>query len=460
MTERLPSWLLDASFTSPPANEVQLVTLQPSRSSSGWPLAQDIFMHIADVSAANALELKTKVWIDGVLAFDRSGGMPYFKPGYDGPGSNFQVKASPGSGVNDVHQINIDLTSLFASKATVEVRVAARSTGAYSLDESYSFTTRDTEAPTVTGVVATEPMRVEVTFDEPVQMDDEAGGALDPANYILIGVTPPYYLPVSFTLERVENYKVELVPDQELSHGRTYKLAVDGVKDTSGNPVVPSETEFVAANLLEPGRDFDLWLKIPAKLRRRDTSLTGSSPGDTEKLLACFQDVVDLLFYDVDLARWLYDVDRAPMDSINLLLEQFGNPFKLDLTDLQKRKLLRNLIAMYRQKGTEVGIINAIYFFMGVTVTITKPLARSWRLGYDKLGFTTRLGPSDSAARFTFWVNCPVSLTTAERKTMNDVIRLMKAAHEHHLILEPTPPPPLTWRLGYHKLGIETRLGG
>lgn len=461
MTEKnLPAIYLDASFTGSKASEIVPIVQDPYPDETNVPVDTLIKIDIADIDPGAWMRTVTKVWINDVLALDRGGTPPYFKTGFNGPGSGIFLVPSYTSVKIDIHRITIDPTFLFDSEQEVRVRVWAQSYLGHTMDMEYKFICADIVDPEISDVVAVSPTRVEVSFNEPMQMDTLDGGALNPDNYTLTGVTTPYYLPSFFTVEQIANYKVALVFPQELSHGQSYKLAVSGVKDTSGNTVVSSETTFTAANLLEPDRDFDLWSKIPLQHQRWDTSLTGSSPGDTEKLLQCFQDLVDLAWYDSDLLKRMYDIDLAPMDSINLLLEQLGNPFKFDLTDLQKRKLLQNLIYIYRQKGTEAGIINAIFFFMGITVTITVPLTRSWRLGYDKLGYTTYLGPSDSAARFTFWVNCPIALTTDERKQMNDIIKLMKVAHEHHVIKEPTPPPPATWRLGYHKLGIETRLGG
>lgn len=459
MTEMyLPAIYVDAGFTGAVDDAVVFCRLEPMASSVGWPLDTGIYILIADISAGNALDTKTKVWVNDELAFEQ-GGAPQFKSGWDGGGSSFTKTGTLGSVVDDLHAVTIDPTSMFGSSEVVTVRVRAESTGAYVFDETYTFTTRDAVAPTITDVLATSPTRVRVTYDEPVRMDDEAGGALDEDNYTLAVVDTPAFLPSAFDVEQVNNYEVELVFDDELTHGRTYRLTVADVEDVEGNPIVEDDYDFVAADLTVTDRDFGIWDRVPAKLRRLDTATTGGSPGDTERLLACFQDVVDLLWDDVDLLARMYDPNLAPMDAVNLLLRQLGNPFDIDMTDTERRKLLLNLVYIYRQKGTEAGIENAIFFFMGITVTITRPWARSWRLGHDKLGYTTRLGPGTSYDKFMFWVECPISLTTLQRTSMHKIINLMKVGHEHHLINEPTPPPPSTWRIGYDKLGYTTRLG-
>lgn len=460
---KLPAVYLDAGFTRSVQNAIVVTRAEPYQGTPGWPLDQSIFFELADISAAGSILLTVRAWINGQPALDIPGGPPFFLPPFDGPGCSIKFSASPGSGVNDVVRVVIDPTILWSSEETVTVRVTADSSGGYSLDASWTFTVRDVVAPQVSDVQAVSPRRVEVTYNEPVLMDSSSGGALNPANYSLDSDDSPYYLPTSFSVEQVSNYVVALEFDEELSHGREYELTVSGVEDDSGNALGSQAETFVAAALLDgDDRDFDLWSMIPGKLRRWDKSLTGSSPGDTERFIQVLQDVADLLWYDTDLLRDFYDIDLAPMDSVELLLQQFGNPFPFtpSLTDLEKRKLLRNLVAIYQEKGTVNGIVDAIFFFMGIPVTINRPMEKAWRIGYDKLGYTTYLGPSSSYDRFTFFVICPVYLSTEQRKQMNDIIKLMKAAHEHHVIVEPAPPAPAVWKLGYHKLGIATRLGG
>lgn len=460
---KLPAVYLDAGFSRNVQNAIVVTLAEPFQGTPGWPLDQLIFFELADISASGAILATVRAWVNGQLALDLAGGAPVFKPPYDGPSSSVKFSASPGSGVSDVVRVVIDPTTLWSSEETVTVRVTADSTGGYSLDTSWTFSTRDVVAPQVSEVRAVSPRRVEVTYNEPVLMDASSGGALNQGNYALDSDDSPYYLPTSFEVEQVSNYSVAMVFDEELSHGREYVLTVSGVEDDSGNALGSQDVAFSAVDLLDGGdRDFDLWSMIPGKLRRWDRSLTGSSPGDTQRFFEVLQEVADLLWYDADLLRDFYDIDLAPMDSVELLLQQFGNPFPFtpSLSDLAKRKLLRNLVAIYQEKGTVDGIVDAIFFFMGIPVTITRPMETAWRIGYDKLGLTTYLGPSSSYDRFTFFVVCPVYLTTDQRKQMNDLIKLMKAAHEHHVIVEPAPPAPAVWKVGYHKLGVETRLGG
>src|SRR5690606_30992264 len=91
--------------------------------------------------------------------------------------------------------------------------------------------------------------------------------------------------------------------------------------------------------------------------------------GDLENFMAVLQDVLELLLGEVDRFPDILDPDLAPEPFLDLMLEDLGNPFAFDLTELQKRRLIAVLVQIYRQKGTAAGIRNAIRFFLGVDVT-------------------------------------------------------------------------------------------
>ena len=64
-----------------------------------------------------------------------------------------------------------------------------------------------------------------------------------------------------------------------------------------------------------------------------------------------------------------------------------GNPFPFDLDELGKRRLAAVLVEMYRQKGTAVGIRNAVRFFLGIDIAaITALAATALVLGESELG--------------------------------------------------------------------------
>jgi len=412
-----------------------------------------------------------QVWIRGILAYDGVG----FQPPWH-LGSTLNKIASPGSAVNDIWRFSFYHGGgfPFTSGEVVPVRVEADSTGAYNTAVDYTFTAADTVAPLVDSVEATGPRYVVVTFNEGVDPD-----TVIPANFTLSSTDPPYYLAAIESVEELFPYQYRLKFDQELSNGREYDLAIENVQDLAvpPNTIAPVVVPFTSAVYPAPDdRRWDLWSMVPARVRWADRKLTGGSPGHTQRFIQVLQEVVDLWLLDVDTDQYIMDIDRAPEGAIDLLLRFFRNPFPFVLTDNQKRKLARMLFTINASKHAQ-GIIDVVFFFMGIVITIT-PLGYGgggWRLAtaglpawrlptYGKLGVTTRLlgtGPGE-AWPYTFIVDVPVALSDDQRQQLVKIIEVMKAAHEHYIIHEPTPPPPATWLLGvsgYTELGITTRLG-
>ena len=82
--------------------------------------------------------------------------------------------------------------------------------------------------------------------------------------------------------------------------------------------------------------------------------------------------------------KTIIDPDTADMQFVDLMLAQLGNPFKnVFLSDTQKRKLVKLLIPIYRQKGTTRGIVNAARFMTGIELEIIDPHGiDGWQIGY------------------------------------------------------------------------------
>ena len=116
---------------------------------------------------------------------------------------------------------------------------------------------------------------------------------------------------------------------------------------------------------------------------------------------------------------------------------------------------------MYRQKGTAVGIENAIRFFLGIDIAaIARFTGTTLVLGVSELGVDWELGPSDSFARYAFNVVVDRPLTEAERRQIRAIVDWMKPAHTHFIeLVEPSAPPAYDhWELGISELGVETVL--
>lgn len=349
----------------------------------------------------------------------------------------------------------------FGSEELVTVRVQA-TVGSSAVDRTWSFTTVDETAPVVYAASAQDHYRVRVSFTEPVRMVDAASSddALNPANYTFTPRTAPTVSLVATSVEPVSPFEVDVFVDIAMTPGGVYVVTVDGVEDLVGNAVVAPENEatFDGYECAVPtGRRFELWRMVGDMDRRRDETR------DLYKLLAVLQEPLDLLLCDID--RWveILDVDVAAERYVDQMLIGLGNPFEFDLDLVDKRRLVRSLIRVYQQKGTAVGIINVVRFFLGLEVTIEPYNQDGWILGESELGFDTYLFSSASFARYAFVVVSPVTLTAEQRARIAALVEYMKPAHTHHVeTLEPEGPgEELTewWDLGVSQLGLDTVLG-
>jgi len=194
---------------------------------------------------------------------------------------------------------------------------------------------------------------------------------------------------------------------------------------------------------------------LPIHNRRSDTT------GDLWRFIACLQEVTDLLLAEVDRFADIFDLERAPEAFLDLILQDLGNPFPFELDEASKRRLAAVLVEMYRQKGTAIGIKNAIRFFLDIDITaITAFIGTTLVLGESELGVDWELGPSDRFARYAFDVEVDRVLTETERTQIRAIVNFLKPGHTHFVnLLEPTTPPVFEhWELGLSELGVETEL--
>jgi phage tail-like protein len=232
-----------------------------------------------------------------------------------------------------------------------------------------------------------------------------------------------------------------------------YEVAVAGVADVHGNPVLGPEDRAVFTGFRPPrpaGRRFDLWTMLPRHNRRGDLT------GDLRRFIACLQEVADLLLAEGDRFADVFDLERAPEPFLDLILQDLGDPFPFDLDELGKRRLASVLVEMYRQKGTAAGIENAIRFFLGIDITAITPFTGTTLiLGESELGIDWELGPSDRFARYAFNVEVDVPLAQTERRQIRAIVDYLKPAHTHFVdLVEPGLPPVFDhWELGISELG-------
>jgi len=245
-----------------------------------------------------------------------------------------------------------------------------------------------------------------------------------------------------------------------LTNGATYQVAALGVADLSGNVIeAPNNAAIFIPDTCPavPGRSYSLLSRLPQINRDVDET------GDLRKFIACFQVVFDELLCDID--RWtdILDVDLAPEAFVDAMLADLGNPFgSVVVTLTQKRKLVRLLVPLYRQKGTDVGMVNAIRLLTGAEVTITAVgFDGIWKLGISLLGIDTVVGTDDLEQLYSFDVVSPETLTETQRARIRTAVAFMRRAPCHlRSIVEPTAPSPTPdhWELGLSLLGTETIL--
>ncbi len=455
----LPAVYLDGLSVDDSSVGYEVFNRDPAPGEEGVPINRSIQLDLVDAAGALAVNPgHVSIYVGGVLAYAAG----VFQPGFDGPESAEDATPWNSAGL----RITIDPTAPFGSEQTVDVRVAAIGSPNGNLDVTYSFVTEDVAAPRLAAAVAIERRTVRATFSEPmVQLDPAAANdALNPANWTveIASTTLDDGLPaVALEVVGVESDgsdEVLLELDVDATRGAVYRVTVENAEDPSGNAIGdPTNVAFfVGFECPQPaGRTFSLIDMVP------DLNVAEDETGDLARFVAVIQEVVDLLLCDVD--RWveIIDVDLAPEPFVDAMLFDLGNPFEFDLTLIDKRRLARLLVPIYRQKGTADGIVNAIRFFLGIETTLVYPaFGDVWTLGVDLLGIGSFLGTSDAAARYSYRIVSPVLLTDEQRSQMLRIARYMHPAHEHVSIEEPPPPPtiPDHWELGYSELGTETIL--
>ena len=420
-----------------------LINRDPGPGEAGVPLEWPIALEVLDPGPDGIDRAATRVWVDGVLAFD-GGAAPEIQPAFDGPRAEVVETA-------DTLRVVLDPVVPFASEAVVEMRVVSTTSGGtHALDESYTFTAEDRTSPKVVAAQATAQRVVQIGFDEDVVVIDPAGFEFTPLGFPAVPLAP-----VS-TVAAGSVVTVEV--DTEMTPDVPYEVVVTGVADVHGNPVLGPDDRAVFAGLRPPrpaGRRFDLWSMLPRHNRRADAT------GDLRRFIACLQEVADLLLAEADRFADVFDLERAPEPFLDVLLQDLGNPFPFDLDELGKRRLASVLVEMYRQKGTAAGIENAVRFFLGIDIaTITSFTGTTLVLGESELGVDWELGPSERFARYAFNVEVDVPLAPTERRQIRAIVDYMKPAHTHFVdLIEPMPPPVFDhWELGISELGDTTDL--
>lgn len=439
----LPALVIDNVATVIAASRLIMVNRDPAPNEAGVPLDSAIALELIDLGSNGIDRAATRVWIDGVLAFEGGAGEE-LKSGFDGPRGEVVQTA-------DTLRVVLDPSAPLLSQAIVEVTVATATTGGGQLlSDAYTFTAEDRTPPKVRAAQAVAQKAVQIGFDEPVVVTDLYGFAFSPMDVPAVPVRSVGASAVGSVV--LVDLDTEMTPDVR------YRVVATGVTDARGNAVEPPLDEAVFAGF-RPARPterrFDLWSMMPKHNRRDDTT------GDLRRFIACLQEALDLLLAEVDRFPDLFDLERAPEPFLDAILADLGDPFPFDLDALGKRRLASVLVEMYRQKGTAVGIRNAVRFFLGIDVEAITPFAGTTLvLGESELGVDWELGPSDRFARYAFDVAVGVVLTDEQRAQIRAIVTYLRPAHTHFVdLLEPTEPVTFDdWELGISELGVSSDL--
>lgn len=410
---------------------LSLINRSPEPNEIGAPVDGDIFLEI--ISTTNPPDASdTEVFVNGVLAFSNG----VFQTSFDGPNSSSVIF------LTNVLRITIDPTFSFSSEEVVSVQVVTTTTPVDdTLDETYSFTAADTSAPTIASVLAIDTDLLLVTFNETMTATNASNldDALNPANYTFTAQPdaniPAVPVVATGVVARTGDVAFEVTTDIELSPGITYLLTMSGAQDANGNPFeTPSNTALFSAFLppVPDGRRFNLFNKYPRMNRNEDVSNT------LFRFAGCLQDIIVLLLNDID--RWtdILDPDTAPEEFVDAMLCDMGNPFRFDLSLVDKRRLLRVLVNIYKEKGIPIGIENAVRLLLGIEVTVEPCTINGWVLGESELGEDTILGPGELFALLSFQIVSPVTLTATETNRITKIAQFMKPVNTHlKTIIEP-----------------------
>ena len=439
----LPTLTINAVAAIVAASRPLLTNRDPGPDERDVPLTSTVALEIVDPGPAGVDRKATRAWINGSLVFDGAT-TAELQSAFGGPRAGVTQTA-------DTIRIVLDPIAPFVSQAAVSVRVLSDTTGGgHPLDATYVFTIEDRTAPRLVAAVARAPRVVRLAFDEPVTV-------VAPSAITLEALDAPA-VPLTVVEASARDTLVDLTVSAETTPDARYRVTAAGVTDLHGNPCA-SPFDAVIVLGFRPARPamrrFDLWSMLPKHNRRSDVT------GDLARFIACLQEVLDLLLAEVDRFPDIFDLERAPPPFLDLILRDLGNPFPFDLDEIGERRLAAVLVEMYRQKGTAVGIRNAVRFFLGVDIgAITALAATALVLGESELGVDWELGPSDRFARYAFDVNVGRLLSATERKRLRAIVEYLKPAHTHFVnLIEPLPPRSFDhWEIGVSALGDTTLL--
>lgn len=189
---------------------------------------------------------------------------------------------------------------------------------------------------------------------------------------------------------------------------------------------------------------------------------------DLKDFLWGFEEVFEELLEDVENFVDIIDPDRCEEKYLDAMFYEMGFRLweEINLSVTQKRKLVKSLISLYSQKGTESGVKNAIWFLLGINVQFRWPWRDDcWTLGVSELGNNSELAPETKPHKYHYTVEVHLDQEVSDEteKLLIKIIEFMIEKHLRYKIVQPGEEDALdSWVLGVSRLGwnFETVLKG
>lgn len=171
--------------------------------------------------------------------------------------------------------------------------------------------------------------------------------------------------------------------------------------------------------------------KLPDIMRSED---------DTRKFIEIIEYAGTLIEGDLKKKTDIFNLDTCEEKYLDELLYNINWTLPFDYEVINKRQILKVAFRIYKKKGTQPGLEQALQLLTGITVEIivTPGLDWFWRLGkigQGELGKTTILAASDT--EFEFIVKVDVTLTANQKNLFNVIIDYMAPPHCRYRIIEP-----------------------
>jgi phage tail-like protein len=245
----------------------------------------------------------------------------------------------------------------------------------------------------------------------------------------------------------------------DVSIERMYRFHVARAKDESKIAAADASTfDFTTPRFGSPVNRITMLETMPYPMLAEDLD----EGGQFHKLACVLQDGMNVLWRRADMLEMLNDPDTAPQVWIDFLLYSMGNPFRVPLADLDKRRLISALVSIYKQIGTEKVIKDTLAFFLGITFDIRTFIgATGWTLGTSIIGVNTALAAGSKLAKNSYEIISPVNLTDEQRRIVRDVAEFLDPLYMHLVrIVEPGDfsGTLLFWTIGSSALGSTTTL--